>query len=450
MRARLLVIVLIVCHWTAEGQNTPAFRQFYFNPYLYNPAFAGTYDFAEVSLFYRQQWLGFNQSPSAGGFSFLYPSQNRVSLGMNFLTQETVALRTTSTQVTFAYRIPITSKQFLFFGLSAVTGYHDLNLDGVNYSNDPTVLSAASNQFYGDANFGLIYQLGGLHFGFALPRLFGQPNFSPQDLVNVRYAQLRNQLYSLKYKFKSGNFSFEPYALYRINRDLYNWWEGAVIVYFKDKIWMGGSYNNTQGLGFFLGMDFKERLQVGYSYELPAPNSEFISTSSHEVHLKIRMGKKRTFRWASKFEKKEPVVVASKIDINNDNVSDTTKTQLPAVSEKARGTIDEPVVVQAAPVGEQVKEEKIVTQPSHPPVQPVLAAGAYVIVGSFGSRDNALAFARKLSTSGITEAHVGLNLDNNMQCVYVFSSYDPDECRRVRDRLRQKELTKSAWVLQVK
>lgn len=432
----------------AIGQNAPAFRQFYFNPYLFNPAFAGTHDYAEVSVFYRQQWLGFNNAPSATGFTFQYPTQDRVSLGMNFITQETVALRTTSSQATFAYRIPITSNQFLFFGLSGVVGYNNLNLNDADYSNDSAILNASSTKFYGDANFGLLYQLGNLRAGIALPKLFGQPFYSPSDMVNVRYSQLRNQLYSISYKFFAGNFSFEPYALYRVNRDLQYWWEGAMLVYFKEKIWTGASYNNTQGLGFFLGMDFNEKFQFGYSYELPPVNNDFVSTSSHELHLKLRLGKKREFKWASRFEKQAQVEVAN-FELAPAIVRDTIEASSIQTEKVIEQTVTEPVITKQADSKEQVKATEEIKPPSRPPVQPVLASGFYIVVASFNSTEYALAFVKKLTNAGVKNLHIGLNAANNMQYVYVFSSYDLDECRKVRDQLQLKQITKNVWILNI-
>jgi type IX secretion system PorP/SprF family membrane protein len=367
---------------------------------------------------------------------------------MNFMSQETVALRTTSSQATFAYRIPITSNQFLFFGLSGVVGYNNLNLNDADYSNDPAILNASSTKFYGDANFGLIYQLGNLRAGFALPKLFGQPFYSPSDLVNVSYSQFRNQLYSMSYKIFAGNFSFEPYALYRVNRDLQNWWEGAMLVYFKEKIWTGASYNNTQGLGFFLGMDFNEKFRFGYSYELPPVGTEFVSTSSHELHLKLRLGKKRDFKWAARFEKQNKAEVAN-FELTPAIVRDTIKAAPLQTEKEIQPTVIEPVITKQADIKEQVIAAEENKTPSRPPVQPVLAPGYYIIAASFNSTEYAQAFVKKLESAGVKSPHIGLNTANKMQYVYVYSSYDIAECRKVRDQLRLKQATKDVWILNI-
>src|SRR6478736_9327491 len=130
------------------GQNPPVFRQFYFNPYLFNPAYAGISGYTEVYLTHRQQWVNFNDAPVISGFNIQYPTYKRVSFGFNFLTQEVVALRNSTAMLTFAYGIPIASNQSLRFGISGGVGINDLNLDDADYSNDPAVVNAAANKVY--------------------------------------------------------------------------------------------------------------------------------------------------------------------------------------------------------------------------------------------------------------------------------------------------------------
>ncbi len=433
------------------AQNTSAFRQFYFNPYLYNPAFAGIQDHAQVSLLYRQQWVGFNNAPSTAGFTLLLPSRNRTSFGLSVLSQEVVALQTNTAQATFAYRVPIRANQFLFFGISGVAGTNQLKLDA-DYSNDPAILNAAANTFYADANFGMMYSLGQFRLGFALPKLLGQKYYSPQDLVNVRYAQWRNQLYSLSYKIRVGDFSFEPYALYRINRDLQNWWEASTIAYFKEKIWLGASYNSTQGLGFFLGFDMKEKLRVGYSYELPPSGHEFINTSSHEIHLQLKLGKRKIFKWAARFSAPEN----EQAEVSNSITQPST--------EAARGRVEmeeKPIeVIKTEPVIESIKDTVVMHQPvqgelkpilsepiTKPAVKDTLVSGLYVVAGTFKEINNARSLKKNLTQLGFEEVEMAIHPQNGLFHVYIFSSYHVEECLRFIDRFKQRP---KVWILRVK
>ena len=86
---------------------------------------------------------------------------------------------------------------------------------------------------------------------------------------------------------------------------------------------------------------------------------------------------------------------------------------------------------------------------SRPPVQAVFAPGHYVVAASFNSMEYARAFAKRLSDAGVSNPLIGYNSANKMQYVYVFSSYDIKECRKVRDQLRMKKVTKDVWILSI-
>jgi type IX secretion system PorP/SprF family membrane protein len=285
--AGLFLGLLLSLH--AVSQNLPTFRQFNLNPFVYNPAFNAIDNYTEFSVIHRQQWLNFNDAPVATGFAAQVAMRSRASLGFIVTTQQTVVLRNSLAKAVFAYKIPISENQTLSFGVSLGVGYNDMDLDNVDYSNDP------DSKAYGDGSFGLLYSVGEVKVGFALPRLFGQPSISPQELGDNLMSQLRNQFYSLSYKFDviRGALSLEPYFLYRLNRDNQNAWEAATLLYFKDKIWTGASYHSSTGLGFFLGMSIKTKLRFGYSYELPPPQGEFISTSSHEIQINLKIGEEK-------------------------------------------------------------------------------------------------------------------------------------------------------------
>jgi type IX secretion system PorP/SprF family membrane protein len=281
----------------AVGQPISTLRQFYFNPFVVNPAFTGSEGHTEIMLVHRQQWINIEDAPNVSGAFFQYATHTRVSLGLSVLSEEAVNLRTTTAKGILAYRLPIGSKQSLFFGMSVGAGFNDLELEG-DYSNDPTILDAAASKTYLDGSFGLVYTLGQLKFGFALPTLFDRPYFSPSTLGQTKFSQLTNQFYSLSYTLNPnhGPRSIEPYFLYRLNRDTQNSWEAAVVTYYKNLLWLGSNYSNTLGLGFFTGISVKDRFRLAYGYEIPPFHSELSNTSSHEIRISVRIGEKKKLR----------------------------------------------------------------------------------------------------------------------------------------------------------
>jgi len=489
---KLSAALLFFFSLQVAGQNAPAFRQFYFNPYLFNAAYVGIDGYSELFVYHRQQWLDFNNAPSASGFNLQYPTQNKAAFGFSFTNQEVVALQNSSMKFTFAYRLPVSANQYFSFGISGGFGMNNLKLDNKDYSNDPTVMAALDNAFYADGDFGALYTLGRLRIGFALPRLFGQQYFSAQDLGTVRYSQFRNQLYSLSYKFYfgAGNFALEPYALYRMNRDLQNFWEASAILYVRDKVWFGGSYNETQGIGFFLGMDIKEKVRFGYSYELPPVSPEFISTSSHEFHLQVRMGKKKIFKWAAKPatipppvakapEKKpepEPVVVVAASsegaaghkprktdDIRLEEIDPVTKPVPPANDRVILPPVKEEVIPEKSQETRtpRFQESGTVLPAETPEKQPTKAAitiparqhsmgkGHYVIVGSFSTTETALKEKDRFIRLGYDDAYMAQSPVNKKFYLYIFSSSDLEIARQARNYFRQQSASREAWVLTI-
>jgi type IX secretion system PorP/SprF family membrane protein len=421
------ILIFSALSISAVAQNTPSFRQFYFNPVTFNPAYTGVSSQAELYVALRKQWLNFKDAPTYTGINFLYPTRGRVSFGFNFYQQEIVALRNSVAMGTFAYRIPISENQSLFFALSGGVGFNNLDLGGVDYSNDPTILNAALNTTYADGNFGVLYEWGNLRLGFALPKLLGQTYFNPDKLNNVGLSQLRNQNYSASYKFFSGLFSIEPWILYRMSRDNTNSWDAGTTVTYKEIIWLGSAYSDAQGIGAFAGINIKDRFRVGYSYEIPTAN--FLQTSSHEIQLRFRLGKKRDFRWAAKFNKPlqkdtvtsfvyQPVPGQKKQEIKEET-RDTARImvkQVPILIEKK-----EPVQKEIVKPITKMDSTTATVRINENKIQKLLP-GYYIVTGSFKSIDNARSFVKNLKAKGFNGAGFALNESTGLYLVYVFHS----------------------------
>jgi type IX secretion system PorP/SprF family membrane protein len=466
--------LLSVLHAQTPGHRP--YRQFFANPYLFNPAYVGINNQAELNLSYRQQWMGFKDSPVITGLNLQLPTNNRVAIGFNIASDKQVLLRNNSFMATFGYILPIAENQSLRFGLSGGVGMNsiDLNSEELN-TNDPAIVNAANNNFYVDGNVGVVYTHSGLKLGFAFTELFSSNSFNHDSFSKFAFSNLRNRLYSVSYRFNVGimeNFAVEPYVLYRESADgLQNAWEAASVVYYKDKIWTGAGYNQNNGLSLFLGMNLKDKFRVSYSYEFPPFKSGVTSTSAHELHLTYKFGKKKAPVLAKNKPKPtiyqrpanevaeadaqeeedvktddEEVVIAKnapapKVDTTpaQNAASENTTKEVPA--ENLAKTNPEAVKVnkydlakteEAAPVGRPAKSFTI-------------AKGHYVVVAVFSMMDHSTKFTKQLVKEGY-EVNVALNPKNKFYYVYIFSTYDVEEAKKVRNQYRWKNLFKEAWV----
>jgi len=440
----------------------PFYRQFYFNPYIFNPAYVAINKELEANISYRQQWTNFKDAPVTAGASIQFPTSDRVALGFNLYSDKQVLLRNSNFMATFGYVVPLAKNQSLRFALSGGVGMNKLDLTAEELNtNDPAIANAAGNNFYVDGNFGVVYTIAGLRVGFALTDLFKSNAFNEANFNKFEMSNLRNRLFSASYRFNvgvMGNISIEPYALYRQTEDgLQDSWEAASLVYFKNKIWTGVSFNQNKGLALFFGANLKERIKFGYSYEFPPFNTGFPTTSSHEIHIGVKLTKKKPAiaktQTATELANAVPVdpssgnknpgrIVAADGANNKDLETPIVLPDADRVKEQRRR--EPPTSATAPPV--KVEEVKKAAPKTKPTESFTMTKGHYyVVVGVFSVMSHSMKFTKEMVSKGY-KMNVVLNPKNNFYYAYIYSTLDHEDAKRVRNEYRWKNLFKEAWV----
>ncbi|HMG91335.1 MAG TPA: PorP/SprF family type IX secretion system membrane protein [Chryseolinea sp.] len=455
---------LLAIHFSSAQTPGPLYRQFYFNPYLFNPAYVGINDAMEVNLVHRQQWTNFKDAPVTTGVSLQFPTSERVSLGLNIHSDKQVLLRNTNFMATFGYVVPIASNQSLRFALSGGVGLNKLDLTAEEMNtNDPTILNATGNNFYVDGNFGVVYSISGLRLGFALTDLFTSNAFNGENFNKFEFSNLRNRLFSASYRFNldpMGKVALEPYALFRQTQDgIQDYWEVATLVHFKENIWTGVSYNQNNGLALFLGANIKEKFRFGYSYEFPPFSSGFNSGSSHELHLGIRFGKKSQ-RTASKSASKKLPVLANANDVieepSDENINDSREVEAAPDKETRHIETTDPVQKDneiaktnvTEPPATKAKDIVKTAAPGPKEAFTMTKGHYYVVVGVFSSMNHSMKFTKDMMAKGEV-VNVALNPKNNLYYVYLKSTTDQADAVKMRNEYRWKNLFKEAWVFKM-
>ena len=444
----------------------PFYRQFYFNPYIFNPAYVAINKEVEANISYRQQWTNFKDAPVTAGASIQFPASDRVALGFNLFSDRQVLLQNSNFMATFGYVVPIAKNQSLRFALSGGVGLNKLDLTAEELNtNDPAIANAASNNFYVDGNFGVVYSIAGLRLGFALTDLFKSNAFNEQNFNKFEMSNLRNRLFSASYRFNVGimeNFSLEPYLLYRQTEDgLQDAWEAASLLYYKNKIWTGVSYNQNNGLALFFGANLKERIKFGYSYEFPPFDSGFPNTSSHELHLGVKLGKKKaTIAKTAQSNPQLANAAANEADptgnknpariVAADELVNPKDMETPIIlSDKDRVAVQrktEPPTTATAP---KTKVEPVKTAPRTPTKASesfTMSKGHYyVVVGVYSVMSHSMKVTKEIVSKGYNVSVI-LNPKNNFYYVYIYSSLDHEDAKRARTEYRRKNLFKEAWI----
>jgi type IX secretion system PorP/SprF family membrane protein len=459
----------------SSGQELPVYNQYVFDPYLINPSYIGQSGYSEVNLVYRTQWTGIEDAPTTVGANFQWVASPRVSLGINLYNQEVVMLSTTSAMATFGYRVPINRNNIISFGLSvgAFSNRIDLTQLSDEELTDP-VIAQVNNNFKMDGQFGLNYSFKRLTIGFSLLRLFENDAFiNDADASGIKFSELNNKAVSASYSFNlSKDIEFMPYVLYRFT-DNYNFFEGTGVFTYKNLISIGGFYRQDYGPGFLVRLRIKGRMEIGYGHEFANNQAKNYLGGSHEVQFKLRVGKKspdlvtkreeRTIDSTSttktavakteKPQKKDSSNVAAPSEnaatANVNRPVQNVPTQVTPVNKPVTTpteTTNPPVVVQnqaqqqaTKPAIEETKPLVVEeTAPPNPKQKYLL------VIGTFHSASNAVAFVRTAKTKGLKTEMV-FSQETGYYYVYApeYVREDPtvEELLEIRDKIPFKD----AW-----
>lgn len=268
------------------GQQLPIYTNYVLNPYAYNPAVAGSKPHAVVNLNYRNQWVGFQDAPKTYMISLSSPigKQKKVAIGALVNSDNVGLLSRTSGYLTFAYHIKLNEKYKLGLGVSAGMVQYRIKLFDAKIADSGDGLltgNIMSNNVF-DSNGGLYLYSDKLFFGVATYQYLGNKiswKDSQSNLSQHMYATLG---YTMK---ASKTISIQPSALVKFNAPLPIQPEFSLRALYKNIFWIGGSYRMNDAASALLGITIKDKLTIGYSYDITTSNMKTYSRGSHEIAI---------------------------------------------------------------------------------------------------------------------------------------------------------------------
>ncbi len=307
---RFLLLVLCLFELTLTAQQLPQFTQFPINPYLVNPAVAGTEDFVHIQAGYRSQWTGFDDAPRTAYFSahstinnraIGYRRQklnavNRVTLGTILTNDRTGPLKQSSAAATFAYNFALSDDGLRFsFGINGGVKRFSYNpqgyTDNVRDLDDPTIQQMVSRNLLNFAAGFWIYNdhffAGGSSFQFFSTRLKAG---SESEALLPEEIFLRHYYFMTGYKLPVGHRNYlVPSLLVKTVTGAPVSFDINAKLVVDDRYWIGSSYRKDDSMAVFAGLLLSERLEISYSYDLLYSKLRNASAGSSEIHLGYRL-----------------------------------------------------------------------------------------------------------------------------------------------------------------
>lgn len=324
MKNRLTILLLVFCFNRFTAQQQSIYTNINLNPYLYNPAYAGSIQGLQFNAGYRNQWTGFEGAPQtivASGYGTFKKRTNMAAGGM-IISDKAGLLNRTSFYGSYSYHVKLGKNAHLGFGLAVGGVQYNVKIYNAKpYDKDDEFLKnniLNANAF--DANSGI--HLYGKKFFFGL---------SSMQMINgkIYWNNTQGKLTPHFYAYTGYNFildkkkkewSLQPTLLVRFNNPAPYQIEGNLRLIYKDMVWIGASYRHKASASAMIGATISKQFTFGYSYDYATTALQQYSTGSHEIVLgyTILARKKKT---AS-----EKVMDADESEFNN--IDNSMKTNL--------------------------------------------------------------------------------------------------------------------------
>lgn len=290
MKKNVYIFILLLSTFIVSklciGQQLPIYTNYVLNPYAYNPAVAGSKPHAVANVNYRNQWVGFQDAPKTYMVS-LYSTigkQKKVAIGALVNSDNVGLLSRTSGYLTFGYHLKLNNTYKLGLAVSAGMVQYRIKLYDAKVADagdDLLTGNILSNNVF-DSNGGLYLYSDKLFFGISTYQYLGN-KITWKD----SHSNLSQHMYAtLGYTFKaSKTISIQPSALIKFNAPTPIQPEFNMRAIYKNLFWIGGAYRMNDAASALFGVTIKDKLTIGYSYDISTSTLKKYTKGSHEIAI---------------------------------------------------------------------------------------------------------------------------------------------------------------------
>jgi type IX secretion system PorP/SprF family membrane protein len=486
-------ILLLACAFGfisgLSAQQIPMVNQYFYTPFIYNPAFSGASGATNAFLVHRSQWAGIPDAPITNAFNLEGSLANRkAGFGLSLYQDRSGILNEVGGYGSYSYRLNIDEYHSILLGagLGVVSTRVDFDKIIIKDPNDNFLLQQAQSNSAFDANFGVAYNWTKLNVGVSIQQLMGSKrSYEDNNDVSLYLRLTRHMLATARYDFDLGESEvvLSPMFLLRYAPGAPVQYEGTVFATYKDYFGVGISYKSDYAVSMNAMVKPHEKLTIGYSYDMLINDLRAYAQTSHEFTLGYTFGSKKENKRLrilelrvdtlamnsaaneSKIANQEVRIGMDKIEIegikgnlkdskfNNNTLTNEVQMLQREVDSLKRDQVNNtlPPAPMMTPQNNDVISPTVVKETIRTGVADdymgvngnVLLPGNYVVVGVFANESNANKFRTKLNSSIVI-----LNKTSRLHYVYTFYN---KELEPILPKLRsaRSSITDEAWVLKL-
>lgn len=289
----LMLLILAFHFWkNVSAQQDAMFTHYMFNTLAVNPGYAGTRDVLTATVINRNQWVGFKGAPVTQTFTIQSPVfQKKLGIGLSFISDKAGPIKNTGIFFDCAYRLKISRRAKIAFGLKGGVSMLNTDLKGINLDQggDISFQNNFTSSILPNFGFGFYYFREKLFVGVSCPKVL-ENNYSTNevsgsiDLIKNKkhfffiaghYFQLNSEVELKAFSFVKMTFGAPVEADLTAN------------FIFNKQFSIGGMFRSGDAIGLLVGCKLTEQLYLGYSFDWSyGLSTAKYNNGSHEIVLR--------------------------------------------------------------------------------------------------------------------------------------------------------------------
>lgn len=293
MKNRFILIALIVLGLNQlHAQQQAAYTHYMYNTLVINPAYAGSRDALTFTALGRFQWVGFKGAPTTQTFTVHTPiAKKNIGLGLSLMNDKIGPTNNTAVNVDFAYRLKLSTKARLCFGINGGFNSFSANVNSLTLA-DPTDAAFMENRrgkMLPSLGAGIYFQMPNFYVGASVPsilenNLFATGSSNSMDISKERrhYYFIAGAVFNI-----SPSVKFKPTLLAKLVQNAPFQIDVTGTFMLRELIDLGIMYRTGDGVGALVGVHVSKQFLFGYSFDWSTGvRTGKFNGGSHEIMLR--------------------------------------------------------------------------------------------------------------------------------------------------------------------
>ena len=285
------ISLLSLTFFTAEdsvAQQDAQYSMYMFNPLAVNPAYAGSREALSVTMLGRKQWVNIDGAPATATLSIHSPLRyEAISLGLSVIQDEIGPTKNTGMYADIAYRINVSKKSKLAFGLKGGLDMFSATFGSLRVidGSDIQYTTPIRNQLMPNFGFGVYLNSDDYYIGLTAPKIV-RNKFESGTVNGLASMQDRHFFLTAGKTFKVNSvIDIIPSFVAKAVEDAPLSLDVNVNFMFYEKLWIGGGYRFGDSFIGNIVYHFTPHFRAGYAYDYALSDLGNYNTGSHEIMI---------------------------------------------------------------------------------------------------------------------------------------------------------------------